>query len=431
MRAFILGGGQGSRTADPDHPKLLTEVAGSALLDLQLNELLSIDEVDRITLLLGHQASKIEEHLTIFLNANPTSKLIDYIIEAEPRGSAGMLRHVLNESGDGLCFVALGDILPRGGITEAFHLWRNSGKQEKNVILVHPNSHPHDSDSVKRIEATGLVKGIVSSREKTASERPNLSPVGFFFLQSEDVKFWPENGKLDLVRDVLQGLIRADRKVLAWDILRRSVDVGTPERLAPLQEVLQEVEMDLNWAVFIDRDDTLIADPTKSLGSITLTEGIVTFLSLLNTFGIPVVCISNQPAIAKGQSTFEQVDIQNQEIQKILSAEGVYIDQWHYCPHHPETGFVGEIPTLKIDCDCRKPKAGMISKVCLRHDIDAAQSVIIGDTFRDIQIEQDLALRIHFLPTGSCDIVSSHMCVRNFGQITDELAKYVKGSKKS
>lgn len=431
MRAFILGGGQGSRTNNPKLPKVLTKVTDSALLDLQLNELLSIDEVTQVTLLLGHGANDVIAHLEAFLSTHATGKSVDYVVENEPLGSAGMLRQVLSTLNSEICFVTLGDILPRGGIVESFHVWRANGNQEENTIFVHPNNHPNDSDSIERLPENGLVKTIISNRDNSSLSRPNLSPVGFFFLKTDDVKFWPDSKRIDLVQDVLPSLLRARIEISARDLLRRSMDVGTPERLERMQEVLKNAKMTHNSVVFIDRDDTLITDPTNTARvgeDIALTDGVIPFLRFLNDIGIPVVCISNQPSIAKGQSTFQKIDAQNQEIQHLLSREHAYVDKWLYCPHHPEAGFQGEIRELKISCNCRKPKDGMIAEVGVQHNADISKSVIIGDTFRDVEIEANLALRIHFLPSGTCDILANHVCIKNFEQAKKKLADFLEGS---
>jgi mannose-1-phosphate guanylyltransferase/phosphomannomutase len=431
MRAFILGGGQGSRTVNPKLPKVLIQVAGTALLDLQLLELLSVDEVAQITLLLGHGSDEVIEHLKGFLSDHVTGKTVDYLVENEQLGSAGMLRQVFSEMNDEVCFVTLGDILPRGGIAESFHVWMSRGAKNENSIFVHPNNHPEDSDSVQRSPESGLVETIISSRDKSSVSQINLSPVGFFFLRAADVRFWPDAKKIDLVQDVLPSLLAAKVTISAPDLLRRSLDVGTPDRLARMQDVLTKMEMILNWGVCVDRDDTLVNDPTTAANEgkgIVLMDGIVPLLKFLNDSGIPVACISNQPAIAKGQSTFQTIEAQNRKIQDLLARENVYVDKWLYCPHHPETGFEGEIKALKVSCDCRKPKDGMIAAVEAQHNIDVSKSVIIGDTFRDIEIQANLALRIHFLPRGTCDILTEHVCVKNFEQAKTELSKFLGGS---
>jgi histidinol-phosphate phosphatase family protein len=431
MRAFILAGGKGSRTANPKLPKVLMQVKDKTLLDHQLIELISIEEITQVTLLLGHGADEVIAHLKSFVENNFSEKTIDYVIENEPLGSAGMLRQVLLELKDEICFVALGDILPRGGIEESFHVWRYNGSNQKNIVFVHPNNHPKDSDSVERSLKTGVIDNVISSHDKTVTFRPNLSPVGFFILKISDVKFWPDAKKLDLVHDVLPALLKSNVKIKACDLLRRSLDVGTPERLKQVKSILEGVDMILNYGVFIDRDDTLIKDPTTILNAgkdIELMEGVIFLLRFLNNAGIPVICISNQPAIAKGQHTFQETDVQNQKIQALLSNENVYIDKWLYCPHHPEAGFEFEIKALKITCNCRKPQDGMIVAVRNQHNIDVTNSVIVGDTFRDIEIRSNLRLRFHFLPHGNCDILMQHICVKNFEQIKTYLVNLVEGT---
>jgi mannose-1-phosphate guanylyltransferase/phosphomannomutase len=431
MRAFILAGGQGTRTLDPKFPKVLSQVNGIALLDLQLIELMAIEELRQITLLLGHSADKVIAHLEKFLEGKSSGKLVDYIVEREPLGSAGMLQQVLSGIEDEVCFVALGDILPRGGIVESFHVWKAAGAKKENIVFVHPNSHPNDSDSVERFPGSDLIKAIVSSRASSGYARANLSPVGFFLLKTSDVNYWPTRKQSDLVHNILPALLESKVIISAKDILRRSIDVGTPERLERVQAMLTGVEMILNWAVFIDRDDTLINDPTAPASKgkkLELMVGVLPFLKLLNDNGIPVVCISNQPAIAKGQSTFQEIESQNREIQGLLANEGIYVDRWLYCPHHPESGFEFEVKELKTSCTCRKPKDGMIEQVSQQHNIEVKKSIIIGDTFRDVEIEANVGMRIHFLPIGICDILVDHACVKNFEQAQSALISFVEGS---
>jgi len=431
MRAFIVGGGQGSRTVNPKLPKVLMKINGVALLDLQLIELMAIEEVKQITLLLGHGADEVIAHLEGFLEGNLSEKLVDYLVENEPLGSAGMLHQALTGLDDEICFVALGDILPRGGIIESFHVWKAAGAKKENIVFVHPNNHPSDSDLVERLSGSDLINAIISSGARSDYPRVNLSPIGFFLLKTSDVQSWPNKKKSDLVHDILPALLESKVSISAKGLLRRSLDVGTPERLDRIQATLRKVEMFLNWVVFIDRDDTLINDPTtrENKGqNITLIDGAIPLLKLLNDIGIPVICVSNQSAIAKGQSTFHKVDSQNQEIQALLANENVYIDKWLYCPHHPETGFDSEIKELKISCSCRKPKGGMIEVVRTQHAIDVSKSAIIGDSFRDVEIEANLGMRIHFCPQGNCDILTAHICVKNFEQIISKLANLAKES---
>jgi len=67
-----------------------------------------------------------------------------------------------------------------------------------------------------------------------------------------------------------------------------------------------------------------------------------------------------------------------------LGKHGAYIDDLFYCPHHPDSGFPGERPEYKIDCDCRKPKPGLILKAAEKYNIDLSKSYMVGDDMRDV-----------------------------------------------
>ena len=94
--------------------------------------------------------------------------------------------------------------------------------------------------------------------------------------------------------------------------------------------------------------------------------------------------ITNQPVIARGEVTISQLDLIHMKLETELGKQGAYIDGLYYCPHHPDKGFEGEVVELKIDCDCRKPKPGLILKAAKDFNIEIANSWMIGDDGRDI-----------------------------------------------
>ena len=97
------------------------------------------------------------------------------------------------------------------------------------------------------------------------------------------------------------------------------------------------------------------------------------------------VVTTNQPVIARGELTKKQLQDIHNKMETLLGADGAYVDAIYYCPHHPHKGFEGEIPDLKIDCDCRKPKPGMLLKAAEDYNIDLCNSWIIGDGENDIR----------------------------------------------
>ena len=97
------------------------------------------------------------------------------------------------------------------------------------------------------------------------------------------------------------------------------------------------------------------------------------------------VVVTNQPVIARGEVTWNELDEIHNKMETLLGKAGAYIDGLYFCPHHPHKGYEGEIPELKIDCDCRKPKPGMLLKAAAELNIDLNQSFMIGDSDSDIQ----------------------------------------------
>jgi D-glycero-D-manno-heptose 1,7-bisphosphate phosphatase len=101
--------------------------------------------------------------------------------------------------------------------------------------------------------------------------------------------------------------------------------------------------------------------------------------------GFLAIVITNQPVIARGEVDFETLDLIHMKMETDLGKYGAYIDDLFYCPHHPDKGFPGKRPEYKIDCDCRKPKPGMILQAAEKFNIDLSGSFMVGDDNRDIQ----------------------------------------------
>lgn len=136
-------------------------------------------------------------------------------------------------------------------------------------------------------------------------------------------------------------------------------------------------------AIFFDRDGTLIVDKDYLTDPelVEFMPGAVEALKLARNLGFLLFVVTNQSAIARGMSTEEQVRAVNSRVIALLQRQGVELDGLEFCPHHPD---------FDIDCNCRKPKRGMIDRFLETHDIDLERSYVIGDTASDI----DLGLNI-------------------------------------
>lgn len=144
-------------------------------------------------------------------------------------------------------------------------------------------------------------------------------------------------------------------------------------------------------AIFFDRDGVLNLEVGYlwQVERFKWIDGAREAIKLCNARGFLTVVVTNQGGIAKGLYTSREVDALHDFMQKDLSEVGAHIDAFYYCPHHPE-GLVAE---LSIACECRKPKPELILRACRELDIDAAQSVMFGDSERDLQAAKAAGLR--------------------------------------
>jgi mannose-1-phosphate guanylyltransferase/phosphomannomutase len=139
-------------------------------------------------------------------------------------------------------------------------------------------------------------------------------------------------------------------------------------------------------AVFLDRDGTLnfdygwITSPAK----IELLPGAGEAVRMINDAGLLAVLVTNQPVIARGECTVEELDVIHQKLASLLAKSGARLDAIYYCPHHPVGGMVGERPELKIRCHCRKPAPGLLEAAASDLNIDISRSWMVGDSERDL-----------------------------------------------
>ena len=134
--------------------------------------------------------------------------------------------------------------------------------------------------------------------------------------------------------------------------------------------------------VFIDRDGTLNEerDFLRKPEDLQLIRGAAGAISTLNRLGTLTCVISNQSGVARGFFSEADVALVHQALQRELLAEGARLDRIYYCPHHPTEG----IPPYRVDCECRKPKPGMLKAAERDLNIDLSRSYVIGDKLDDI-----------------------------------------------
>ena len=139
--------------------------------------------------------------------------------------------------------------------------------------------------------------------------------------------------------------------------------------------------------VFLDRDGTLnkYVGFLRDIDQLELLPGAAEAVRRINASGYLAIVVTNQPVIARGEVTVPQLREIHNKLETLLGREGAYLDAIYYCPHHPHKGYEGEVPELKFDCDCRKPKPGMLLKAAEDFHIDLSASYMVGDGDNDVQ----------------------------------------------
>jgi len=148
-------------------------------------------------------------------------------------------------------------------------------------------------------------------------------------------------------------------------------------------------------AIFLDRDGVINVDSgyVSVVDDFEFIEGVIEAFQSLKAKDYLIVVITNQSGIARGYFSEEQFHTLTEWMDWSLADRGVDLDGIYYCPHHAEHG----IGKYKVDCDCRKPKAGMINDAIKELDIDITQSILVGDKVSDIQAGIEAGVTTNYL----------------------------------
>ena len=386
IKAVIMAGGKGTRLGNLVHeiPKPMIKIAGKPILEWQIENLKN-EGILNITIVVGYLGDVIKNH---FQDGKEFGVNIDYISEDEPLGSAGSLFYLKNKFDDDF-------ILLFGDLIESinFHKMIEFHKDNNAFVTLfsHPNSHPFDSD-ILVINKENQVLKIDSKHNIRNYYYHNLVNAGVYILSPRSLEIIKEPRKMDMEKDFINNLIPL-KKVYSYCSSEYVKDAGTLERLESVgNDIKNKIVENKNTshpqkAIFLDRDGTINIHRghLSDIDKFELLPNVANAIKLINQSGYLAIVITNQPVISRGDLTFDGLDEIHKKMETLLGKEGAYLDAIYFCPHYPESGFPGEVKELKIDCDCRKPKIGMLLKAKERFNIDFESSWFIGDADLDIQ----------------------------------------------
>ena len=402
--AVIMAGGKGSRLlsiTNDEIPKPMVPVDGKPLLEYQVEKLKSYG-VKKIIMIVGHLGEKISGH---FQDGKAFGVDIDYIFEKEPLGTAGAF-YYLKDKIDAKDFLLIfGDVFFDLDFDrmEDFH-FKNSAL---TTLLAHPNGHPYDSDLIQ-MDDTGRVIGFDSKHNVRDYWYDNMVNAGMYILNKDLLDLVKEPVKIDFEKDILANQVKLGANIYAYHSPEYVKDVGTVDRInATVEELRSGLIAAKNLknkqrAIFLDRDGTMNVSKgfISKAEDLELIPGTIEAVKAINKSGALAIVITNQPVIARGECSFEELHNIHNKLKTLLGEKGAFVDDIFYCPHHTDKGFEGEVPELKFDCECRKPKTGMVMNAVEKYNIDLSQSYMVGDSTMDLETARNAGVKSVLVNTG-------------------------------
>ena len=352
MKVVLMAGGRGTRISElfPDVPKPLIPIQNMPVLE---REIISLREqgVTEIMLTVGYMADKIKDY---FGDGSRLGVKINYFVEDKPLGNAGAL-FFLDLKEDFLLLNA--DAVFDVDFNRMVKYHRRKGALV--TLFTHPNSHPYDSGLIIA-DKSGEVKQWLTKEESRPKYYKNRVNAGLHVISPKTLEMSgidkssigkEKDGKIvkvDLDRQILKPLCSTG-KMFCYDSPEYVKDMGTPDRYYSVCEDFKKGVVSAKnlsnkqKAIFLDRDGTInkYVGFLRNIDEFELLPGVSEAIRMINTSGYLAIVVTNQPVIARGEVTFEELDNIHCKMETLLGKEGAYIDGLYFCPHHPHKGYEG------------------------------------------------------------------------------------------
>ena len=379
-----MAGGRGTRITSiaSDIPKPMIPIEGKPVLEWEI-ECLRKQGLDDLIITVSHLGNTIIDY---FGDGSKHGVNIDYYFEEVPLGNAGALFKIKDKLTDNFLLLNADSIFDIDFNKFVEYHFQKGGLA---TLFTHPNSHPYDSGLIVSNKNGEVIKWLAKDDERPAWYKNRVN-AGLHVINKTLLDIDITIEKVDLDKQLLKPL-QGTGKMFIYDSPEYVKDMGTPDRYYAVCEdfkkgVVQAKNLkNKQKAIFLDRDGTInkYVGFLRNIDDFELIDGVAEAIKKINSSGYLAIVVTNQPVIARGEVTFNQLDEIHNKMETLLGNEGAYLDAIYFCPHHPHKGYEGEISELKFDCDCRKPKPGMLLKAAEDFNIDLSQSWMIGDDDND------------------------------------------------
>lgn len=400
MQVVVLMGGLGTRL-NIAQPKSLAPVQGKPFFQYQL-ELMRNKGFHRFVFCVGEGAEEIKEY---FRDGKWLGVEIEYLHDGEKLlGTGGAIRHALPML-DHHFMVIYGDSFMDIDYAEIILKFYSEVHHSLGLMTIMYNNDRYDKSNVEYHE------GKIYDYSKTKpTARMRYIDYGISIFSSVAFEQWEEES-FDL-SEVHQMLIKYD--LLSVHIVEnRFYEIGSRGALAEFVEYATYRWYAPKKAIFLDRDgiinqivwndDIEQFDSPLNISQVTWMPEAISGLRALQELGYQLFIVTNQPAAAKGKTTYLQLCNVNSFIIHQLKQFGIDITGYEICPHYPERTDRTKEDYLITDCYCRKPKPGMIFNISSDHNINFDKSWMVGDAWTDIVCGQKAGLSTAFVGNFKCD----------------------------
>ena len=406
-----MAGGKGTRISSVARaiPKPMIIIDHKPVLEHEI-ECLRDQGFTNIIITVGHLGNIIMDYFGDGSKISPTTKQsfgvnIEYFFEKEPLGNAGALFQMKDKLTEDFLLLNA-DVMFDVDFNRFVAFHKDHGGLVS--LFTHPNNHPYDSGLIVADKNKSVQQWLAKEDDRPTYYRNRVN-AGLHIVNPKVLEMQITTKKIDLDRQLLKPLAGSG-KMFCYDSPEYVKDMGTPERYYSVcadfkaGKVKGKNLQNKQKAIFLDRDGTInqYVGFLRRPSEFELIEGAADAVKRINASGYLAVVITNQPVIARGEISFEELEQIHNKMETLLGNEGAYLDAIYYCPHHPHKGFKGERPELKVECECRKPKPGMILKASEDLNIDLSRSWIIGDSENDIRAGKAAGCKTILLGVDKC-----------------------------
>lgn len=406
MKTVIMAGGKGTRISSvaSDIPKPMIKINGKPVLEHEI-ECLRDQGFTDIIITVSHLGNIIMDYFGDGSLISPVTGKefgvnIEYFFEKEPLGNAGALFQIKDKLTEDFLLLNADAIFD---VDFQRFVRYHQTKGGLVTLFTHPNSHPYDSGLVVANQ-NGEVEHWLAKEDVRPKHYKNRVNAGLHVVSPKILDVEITTPKVDLDRQLLKPLAGTG-KMFVYDSPEYVKDMGTPERYEMVCKDFTEGRVEAKnlihkqRAIFLDRDGTInkYVGFLRNIDDFELIDGVSDAIKRINDSGYLAVVVTNQPVIARGEVSLDELNKIHNKMETLLGNDGAYLDAIYYCPHHPDKGFVGEVPEYKVICHCRKPDIGMLEQAAEDFNIDLSQSWMIGDDENDVLAGKKAGCKTCFL----------------------------------